>query len=127
MTWGVRGELVARGWAETAWPDAPETALAGRWWGSRVGGYPEKIAGSVPAPLVEQVRAACWWTSYPAITELRHWRDAHPEPVSERLGTGEINPVHRTYTELAARITVPGTIWREALDRVLRPDEEARS
>ncbi|RSN46563.1 hypothetical protein [Actinomadura sp. WAC 06369] len=105
---GVRGELAARGW-DHEWPPAPETAVSGRWWGSRAEGFPERVAANLPVALVDQVRAACWHSS--PIAELRAWRDRRPGPLRGAL--------RAEYDQLAAGVKVPGEIWRGAYRRVL--------
>ncbi|SNS80780.1 hypothetical protein [Actinomadura mexicana] len=110
---GVHAELAARGW-DREWPDAPETAISGRWPGSRSTGWPERIGANLPVGLVEQVRAACWHSS--PIDELREFRDAFP---------GLLTGVRlREYDELTAQITTPGEIWRAGFGRVLWPDQD---
>lgn len=110
---GVRAELAARGW-DREWPDAPETAISGRWPGSRSTGWPERIGANLPVGLVEQVRAACWHSS--PIDELREFRDSFPGLLTGRR--------LREYDELTAQLTTPGEIWRAGFGRVLWPDQD---
>jgi hypothetical protein len=120
LTHGVRGELARRGW-DTDWPPAPVGVdLGGRWWGSMETGYPDRVTCSLPVGLVDQVRAACWWTSKNAIAGLMAWRDEHPGPVP-RYGLAR-----ERYERLAAEVTVPGEIWRAGLDAVVRPGQGPR-
>ncbi|MFF0526579.1 hypothetical protein ACFYTC_48505 [Actinomadura nitritigenes] len=113
---GVRAELVARGW-DHEWPAAPETAVSGRWPGSRATGWPERIGANLSVGLVEQVRAACWHSS--PIAELRAFRDAYPGIVGGRL--------LREYDELSARVITPGDVWRAAYERTLWPDQDGET
>jgi hypothetical protein len=88
------------------------TTAAGRWPGSRDGGWPEKIVARLPADLVAQVHAACWHTSKHAIEALRRWRDTHPAVVLAREDL-------TVYEDLAAQVTTTGRVWRAAVDRAL--------
>ncbi|MDP9850247.1 hypothetical protein [Streptosporangium lutulentum] len=112
LTHAVRGEMAARAW-DVDWPPVPAGApRAGRWPGSRDGGWPEKIVARIPAELEAQVHAACWHTSKEAIAELRTWRDARPAPVFDVDALA-------LYERLADQVTTPGEIWRAAVDRAL--------
>ncbi|WP_440106487.1 DUF4158 domain-containing protein [Streptosporangium sp. H16] len=112
LTHAVRVEMTFRSW-DVDWPSPPLGApRAGRWPGSRDGGWPEKIVARLPVDLVAQVHAACWNTSKDAIEVLRRWRDAHPAVVLSREDlTG--------YEELAAQVSTPGQVWRAAIARAL--------
>lgn len=112
LTHAVRVEMATRGW-DVDWPPVPLGApRAGRWPGSRDGGWPEKIVARLPADLVAQVQAACWHTSKDAIEALRRWRDGHPGVVLSREDLGG-------YEDLAAQVTTPGRVWRAAVARTL--------
>ncbi|WP_436764323.1 hypothetical protein [Streptosporangium sp. V21-05] len=112
LTHAVRVEMAERGW-DVDWPSPPPGApRAGRWPGSRDGGWPEKIVARLPVDLVAQVHAACWNTSKDAIAALRRWRDAHPAVVLCREDLAG-------YEELAAQVTAPGEVWRAAVAHAL--------
>jgi hypothetical protein len=113
VEWGARDELAERGWNHHEWPAVPNRArLSGRWPGSRDVGAPHIVVVPVDAALVEQVLAACWWTSVSAMTKLRAWRDAHP---GLEFGSAMDN-----YEELSAQVTTTGEVWRAAVRRVIR-------
>lgn len=115
---GVRSELRERGW-DRRWPACPPAArTAGRWPGSREGGYPEQLSFRLPAFLEHQVRAACWYTSAVAITELQDWQDRYRPilPKRRRPPTG-LEHIFDIYDRLAARITTTGAIWRAGIQR----------
>lgn len=115
---GVRCELRARGW-DHRWPPCPPAARCpGRWPGSREGGYPEQLSFRLPAAVVAQVRAACWYTSAAAITELLEWQDRHRLTVRKRRRpSAELQQALDTYDRLADRVTTTGAIWRAGLRR----------
>ncbi|MEV6680728.1 hypothetical protein AB0N09_28260 [Streptomyces erythrochromogenes] len=127
VTYGVREELRVRGW-DRQWDPAPEEAWdQGRWPGSRdsgPGGYPERLSARLDANLVAQAVAACWWTSLPAITALRAWRDANPGLTPRRYVLDEkglarlVGPLAE-YEMLARQVTTTGAIWRAGVTRGL--------
>jgi hypothetical protein len=118
LTIGIRAELKGRGWDHSWPPSPPQASLAGRWPGSRDGGYPDRVAANLPLELVTQVWAACWHTSAPAIEALRNWRDEHPTIVRASVDPDEAAAL-REYERLAAEVTVPGEIWRAGIARVV--------
>ena len=111
---GIRAEMTARGW-DREWLQVPPDAIeAGRWPGSRGRGTPERLPLRLPVGLVDQVRAACWWTSAQAIAQLRDWRDENPGIL---LGTRPDEGPLLVYNTLAAQVTTTGEIWRAGLRR----------
>ncbi|WP_406860565.1 hypothetical protein ABZO31_08945 [Streptomyces sp. HUAS MG47] len=115
---GVRVELRERGW-EGLWPACPPAArTAGRWPGSREGGYPEQLSFRLSASLERQVRAACWYTSAGAITELQDWQDRYRLILRKRRRPpAGLEHVFDMYDRLTARITTTGAIWRAGIQR----------
>lgn len=109
---GARRLLAVRGW-DHDWPPLPSAArLPGRWPGSVDLGVPERIVVRLDPALVERVRAACWYTSAPAMEQLRDWRDENPGIVFDGDALAE-------YAELSAQVVTPGDAWRDGLDLVL--------
>ncbi len=109
---GARRELARRGW-DHDWPPVPaEARLQGRWPGSRDHAVPERLVVRVDDVLATRVRAACWWTSEPAIRELRAWRDRHPGLVLAQVELEE-------YERLSLLVTTTGDLWRAGLRQVL--------
>lgn len=127
VTYGVREDLRVRGW-DRPWDPAPEEAWdQGRWPGSRdsgPGGYPERLSARLDADLVARAVAACWWTSLPAITALRAWRDANPGLTPPRYRLDEegrarlVGPLAE-YEALARQVTTTGAVWRAGVTRGL--------
>ncbi|MEU8435412.1 hypothetical protein AB0F18_21340 [Streptomyces sp. NPDC029216] len=118
VAFGVRQELKERGW-DHPWPLYPPKARnTGRWPGAKQGGYPEKLTFRLPACLENQVRAACWHTSAPAIRELYDWHERHRLILSKRRcsPTG-LDDALEIYGHLAAKVTTTGTIWRSGVRR----------
>ncbi|MFD3422606.1 hypothetical protein [Streptomyces decoyicus] len=127
VEYGVREELTARGW-DHDWDPAPEEAWdQGRWPGSRdrgPGGYPDRVSARLDADLVAQAMAACWWSSAPAIEQLRAWRDLHPGLTPPRYqldedGRRRLAGPLAEYARLAEQVTTTGTIWRAGVTRGL--------
>ncbi|OLZ63634.1 hypothetical protein AV521_38235 [Streptomyces sp. IMTB 2501] len=118
VTFGVRQELRERGW-DHPWPAYPSRARnAGRWPGSKEGGYPEKLTFRIPAGLESQVRAACWHTSARAIYELQDWQDRYRLMLSKRQwAPASLEPALDVYDRLAAKVTTTGAIWRGGVRR----------
>jgi len=123
--WGIRAEMAARDW-DREWLPVPVDAVEpGRWPGSRDLGTPERVPLRLPVGLVDQVRAACWWTSAQAIAQLRDWRDEHPDIL---LGTRPDEGPLLVYNTLAAQVTTTGAIWRAGLRHgILAADPESES
>ncbi|MCM2424254.1 hypothetical protein [Streptomyces sp. RKAG293] len=118
VAFGARAELAARGWDQD-WPVLPAQAKnPGRWPGTRDGGWPERVTVRLPAPLVNQVLAACWHTSEDAIGKLRDWRDKHPDMLpTKAFRYAAEDAALAEYEELAAQVTTAGEIWRAAVQR----------
>ncbi|MFF9158404.1 hypothetical protein ACF1AB_39970 [Streptomyces sp. NPDC014846] len=113
VAFGVRRELEERGW-DRLWPACPPMARsAGRWPGSREGGFPEQLSFRLPASLESQVRAACWYTSARAIADLQDWQDHYRAVLAKRRRPPSgMDDVFVIYDRLAARITTTGSVWR---------------
>ncbi|MFI1161862.1 hypothetical protein [Streptomyces sioyaensis] len=118
VAFGVRQELMERGW-DRPWPVYPPRArTAGRWPGSREGGYPEKLTFRLPARLESQVRAACWYTSAAAICELQDWQDKYRLVLPKRRwAPAGLEHALEMYDRLAAEVTTTGAIWRAGVRR----------
>ncbi|WP_399087913.1 hypothetical protein ACGH2B_12190 [Streptomyces sp. BBFR2] len=115
---GVRREMAARGW-DRPWPACPPQARdLGRWPGSADGGFPEQLPLRLPVGLENQVRAACWYTSYEAIEALVEWRRRHPQVIPRRRWAPPgLEDALDAYDRLAARVTTTGEIWRAGVER----------
>ncbi|MFD9817157.1 hypothetical protein [Streptomyces sp. NPDC059080] len=117
-TLGVRRELADRDW-NRPWPACPPQARdLGRWPGSADGGFPEQLPLRLPTSLENQVRAACWYTSFEAIEALEDWRRRYPQVIPRRRwAPAGLESALDAYDQLALRVTTTGEIWRAGIER----------
>ncbi|HEY8986367.1 MAG TPA: hypothetical protein VIU15_43195 [Streptomyces sp.] len=115
IAFGIRQELQARGWDRSwtgvDWEEIPMGLLPA----ALVSGYPESLSLSLPATLVEQVRAGCWASSRESIRRLRQWRADYSAAVLQSRD----GPPEAEYERLAAGVTTTGEVYRAGVRRGL--------
>lgn len=112
----LRAVLAERGWARE-WPTPPDGELDAP--GRRIGragpddvAGPERLTVRLPVDLAQTARRAAYWTSAPAVAQLREWAD--------RWGDGPDVVLTR-----AARAGVPGELALFTAAAAKRPDADA--
>ncbi|MEU9521841.1 hypothetical protein [Streptomyces sp. NPDC048224] len=116
IAFGLRQELQTRGWDRSRpgveWEEIPVGLLPAAF----VSSHPESLSLSLPATLVEQVRAGCWSSSMQSIRGLQKWRaDASTAVLQPREG-----PPEAEYERLAAGVTTTGEVYRAGIRRGLQ-------
>jgi hypothetical protein len=116
IAFGLRQELQARGWDRSwtgaEWEEIPGELLPA----ALVSSHPESLSLSLPATVVEQVRAGCWSSSRESIRRLRQWRaDYSAAVLQSRKG-----PPEAEYERLAAGVTTTGEVYRAGIRRGLQ-------
>ncbi|MDC2960427.1 hypothetical protein PO587_38990 [Streptomyces gilvifuscus] len=116
IAFGLRQELHARRWDRSwngaEWEEIPMGLLPA----ALVSTYPESLSLSLPATLVEQVRAGCWSSSKETIRRLHKWRADYSDAVLQ----SREGPPKAEYKRLAAGVTTTGEVFRAGIRRGLR-------
>jgi len=86
--------------------------------GAIVSSYPESLSLSLPATLLEHVRAGCWSSSKESIRRLKQWRADYSAAVLQSRARPREHATAE-YERLAAGVTTAGEVYRAGIRRGL--------